>query len=265
MRPRYRPATPLLLQTMRLLRDRAHHARCPCFMTSHGEPLLAMSACLRRYTCRCDTDARVQGIGSRLYSSESSLHYMACHELWELACLRRNHRFMPVGLLDRLTDVLENASELRVRTVAAAVMWKLAESTRTVLRLPFKTLIPALLHAVLSASATGEGKGEVEEGRRLLEDYQMRLSRAASSGQNAQANSAPNPTLVTPNPQPEPRTPNPEPLPPRPNPNAQANSSPTGGQSLMELRVWPAGTAATTTATATSTTYYLRLTTYYSY
>ena len=65
---------------------------------------------------------------------------------------------MSASLLERLADVMRSSGELKVRAVAAATIWTLAEVSATLARLPIATVVPALVDAALAEHGyTAEG------------------------------------------------------------------------------------------------------------
>ena len=96
----------------------------------------------------------------------------------------------PVALVGGVNkaDVLAKSDELRVQSLAAAVVWKLAESS-ALAQLPFKTLVPALLsatvaeHSVVSSFADDSPAQSEESARRLAEGLQLqRCSKELEGG-----------------------------------------------------------------------------------
>ena len=83
-----------------------------------------------------------------LSSSDVDLHYQAIHRLWELVCDTSNHPFVTYSIFERAAAMLRS-SELRVQSIAAATVWKLAQEPSTIVRMPVADLVPALLLAVL--------------------------------------------------------------------------------------------------------------------
>ena len=80
-------------------------------------------------------EAVLESVRAALTSDDKELHYQGAHAMWELACDRGNHKFMSFTVFECLGDMLRS-SELRVQSLAAATIWRLAEHEVTITRLP---------------------------------------------------------------------------------------------------------------------------------
>ena len=94
-------------------------------------------------------EAVLESTRGALSSDDTELHYQGCHALWELACDQANHRHMTYSLFEQLIKLLQSP-ELRVRSLAGAAIWKLAENERTVKLLPTDQYVPRLFAALFS-------------------------------------------------------------------------------------------------------------------
>ena len=107
-------------------------------------------------------EAALESTRAALSSSDNELHYQGIHALWELACDRSNHRYLSYATLEALVHAA-GSDEMRVQSINAAIVWKLAENESTISRLPINELVPALLHAVLGQGTTQSEGGEPSE------------------------------------------------------------------------------------------------------
>ena len=77
------------------------------------------------------------------------MHYQACHGLWELACDENNHKYMTFSMFEVLV-AMSHSREMRVQSIAAAAIWKLAQTQATALRMPVAAYVPHLLAALFA-------------------------------------------------------------------------------------------------------------------
>ena len=91
----------------------------------------------------------LESIRGALASDDTELHFQSCHALWELACDVSNHGYMSYSIFEILVQTLRSP-ELRVRSLAGATIWKLAESRPTLNRLPAGLYVPGLFAALLA-------------------------------------------------------------------------------------------------------------------
>ena len=106
-------------------------------------------------------EAVLESVRAALASDIVELQFQSLHALWELACDQLNHKYMSYSLFESLHVGLKSP-EIRVQSIAAASIWKLAENPATLIRLPVKLLVPCLLKQLLS-SKTLEPTEEASE------------------------------------------------------------------------------------------------------
>ena len=106
-------------------------------------------------------EAVLESIRAAFSSEEVELHFQACHALWELSCDQNNHKYMTFSLFEGLHAAIRSP-ELRVRGLATATVWKLAEFEYTVERMPVALFIPCLLKG-LFAERVSEPSDEVAD------------------------------------------------------------------------------------------------------
>lgn len=75
-----------------------------------------------------------------LASPDRELQYQACHALWELACSKSNYGYMTYSIFELLVNAVESADQ-RVYSLATAALWKIAEDTHTLSRMPLNRMI----------------------------------------------------------------------------------------------------------------------------
>ena len=137
----------------------------------------------REHARRLDAlEAKLELARSLIRSTRAELQFQGCHAMWELACRPENHEgFTGFGFELLHRSLL--SEELRVRAVAAAALWTLAEVDGTLARLPVAQLAPALLCSALAHGGHAPPKLPHDAMPELdnLQLGQIRVHRALSS------------------------------------------------------------------------------------
>ena len=132
---------------------------------------------------RADTlEAKLQLARSLMLSTRAELQYKGAHAMWELSCRPENHEGFAEEAFGLLCNALRS-EELRVRAVAAAALWTLAEVAPTLARMPVAQLVPAMLCAARAAPGDTPAKTPLDEPPPLenVQMGQLRVHRALSS------------------------------------------------------------------------------------
>lgn len=104
----------------------------------------------RRVDC---LEAKLSVIQSAFTSTHPTMHYTACHMLWDVASKPHEHSQVTDYKLEQLTELL-HSPELRVRGIAAMVLWVFAQQQHTLLRLPFQLAVSALVEQLYEEEAS---------------------------------------------------------------------------------------------------------------
>ena len=114
-------------------------------------------------------EAALESIRCALASSDVELQYQAIHGLWELTCDASNHKYVTYSMFEAAAEAVRSP-ELRVQSIAAAAVWRLAESEDTLARMPVADLVPALLHTLLTDDATKQSEPSAEDAAECARD-----------------------------------------------------------------------------------------------
>ena len=186
-------------------------------------------------------EAAIESIRCGLASSDVELKYQAIHGLWELACQPFNHRYMTYSLFEAAAAALRSP-ELRVQSIAAAAIWRLAEHEPTLARMNVGDLVPALLQALLPDSLPEPRSAEL-----CVEAARDAAAAAEGAGGNSRrlrrsnTHSAPYKVLLPPQAVLDDEDEAAEPSEPSPNDLQAARAVACTGYAILEQRVWHAG------------------------
>ena len=99
-------------------------------------------------------------VQSAFQSDDSTIHYAGCHALWRMADHAHEHVQVTRSKFEQL-GMLLRSPELRVKSLAAVVLWSFTHKMHTLLRLPFHIAVPALIDCLVEDESTAQKLAQV--------------------------------------------------------------------------------------------------------